>query len=136
MFSAQLTVAGMATDAAIDNKRRGFWLRIAREAANLTQAAVAEQLELSSQSKSTMSAWEAGTREPKLRYLKAMADLYGVPLEFFTEPEPTAYERIEERLRELAIEALVDESRDWMEAEARGPAAAGVPVSPRRKRSA
>lgn len=125
----------MGTDPALDNKRRGFWLRMARERANLTQAAVAGQLGLSSESKSTMSAWEAGTREPKLRYLKEMARLYGVPLEMFTDPEPTAVERIDERLEELARDALRQERADWV-AEERDPAAGDVPTVRRRRRTA
>ena len=53
------------------------------------------QLGLANQAKSTISGWESGAREPKLRYLKAMATLYGVPLDLFTDPPPTAYESIE-----------------------------------------
>lgn len=135
MSLGRLSVAPMGTDPVLDNKRRGFWLRMARERANLTQAAVAGQLGLSSESKSTMSAWEAGTREPKLRYLKEMARLYGVPLEMFTDPEPTAVERIDERLEELARSALRRERDDW-EAETRDPEAADAPAERRRTRSA
>jgi len=125
----------MGTDPALDNKRRGFWLRMARERANLTQAAVAGQLGLSSESKSTMSAWEAGTREPRLRYLKEMARLYGVPLEMFTDPEPTAAERIDERLEELARSALRQERDDWAAGE-RGTVTDGAPAGRRRRRTA
>jgi transcriptional regulator with XRE-family HTH domain len=125
----------MATSAALDNERRGFWLRMARERANLTQAAVAAQLGLSSESKSTMSAWEAGTREPKLRYLKEMARLYGVPLETFTDPAATAREQIDERLEDLARAALRAERADW-EAEEPDLGAAAAPGAPRRRRSA
>ncbi|MEO7332813.1 MAG: helix-turn-helix transcriptional regulator [Gemmatimonadales bacterium] len=125
----------MATNPALDNERRGFWLRMARERANLTQAAVAGELGLSSESKSTMSAWEAGTREPKLRYLKAMARLYGVALEMFTDPEPSARERIEDRLAEWSQAALRLEREDW-EAGERDGAVGGAPVAQRRRRSA
>lgn len=123
----------MATDPSVDNKRRGFWLRIARERANLTQDAVAGELGLSTKSKSTMSAWEAGTREPKLRYLKAMATLYGVPLEMFTDPEPTAHERIDARLEELGLAALRQEREDWAAGEPSPEAAAGPAERPRRR---
>jgi transcriptional regulator with XRE-family HTH domain len=96
----------MATASIIEAKRRGFWLRVARERANLTQEAVAQELGLSSRSKSTMSAWETGSRDPKLRYLNAMARLYGVPVSVFMEPDPTAEESLEERLAKLARAAI------------------------------
>lgn len=58
----------MATEVQQEAKRRGFWLRVARERANLTQEAVAMTLGLSGKSKSTMSAWEKGERDPKLSH--------------------------------------------------------------------
>ena len=79
---------------------------MSRERANLTQTAAADQLGLQSQAKSTISGWESGSREPRLRYLKAMAVLYGVPLDLFTDPPPTAYESIDERLRAIAGDAI------------------------------
>lgn len=131
----RLTVLGMATDPTIDNIRRGFWLRMARERANLTQSAVAESLGLSSESKSTMSAWEAGTREPKLRYLKAMAQLYGVPLETFTDPGPTASEDLD-RLVELATGAAKLARQDLEAGEEQAPNVDDEPGRPRGRRSA
>lgn len=120
----------MATDAERDNKRRGYWLRMARERANYSQATAAEMLGLSNQSKSTMSAWEAGTREPRIRYLKAMAELYGVPLSVFTDPEPTA----EERLDALVSDAGGLEREDWEAGErGRRPAAGDTGVEPHRR---
>jgi transcriptional regulator with XRE-family HTH domain len=107
---------------------------MARERANLTQTAAAEQLGLRNQAKSTISGWESGAREPRLRYLKAMAVLYGVPLDLFTDPPPTAYESIDERLRELAGDAtaLALEDLDSEVGAGRGGAAPRA-VSPRRR---
>lgn len=96
----------MGTSSELDDRRRGFWLRMARERANLTQTGAAERLGLRNQAKSTISGWESGAREPRLRYLKAMAVLYGVPLDLFTDPPPTAYESIDARLRQLAGDAI------------------------------
>lgn len=107
---------------------------MARERANLTQTAVAGELGLRSQAKSTVSGWESGAREPRLRYLKALAKLYGVPLDLFTDPPATAYEEIDERLEMLAQRALRLESDDWAAAPAL--AADDVPDGPPRRRSA
>lgn len=101
-------------DVSQENRRRGFWLRMARERANLSQEAVAALVGLSKRSKSTMSAWENGDREPKPTKLSTMARLYGVPVRVFTEPEPTAYERLDD-LAHAAI-ALAREDRAMEEA--------------------
>lgn len=83
------------TDTVLENKRRGFWLRMSRERAGISQSTAAEELGLSGQSKSTLSAWEAGTREPRPSMLTRMALLYGVPVERLANPAPTAYEQID-----------------------------------------
>lgn len=67
-MSDYLRLLSMATEVQQEAKRRGFWLRVARERANLTQEAVAMTLGLSGKSKSTMSAWEKGERDPKLSH--------------------------------------------------------------------
>lgn len=76
-------------------KRVGFWLRMARERANLSQPAAAKMLGLSNKSASTLSAWEAGTREPSPSKLRAMSELYQTPISLFYDPPLTAYEQIE-----------------------------------------
>lgn len=119
---------------ALRSVRRGFWLRVARERANLSQGAAAKTLGLSGKSKSTLSAWENGSREPSPTKLEAMAQLYGVAVEVFMNPEPTAAERIDERLDELTRRASERESQEWAEAQAR--ASAGGPAGARRRRSA
>jgi transcriptional regulator with XRE-family HTH domain len=126
----------MATDPTAEAKRRGFWLRISRERANLTQAGAAELLGLSNRSKSTLSQWEAGTREPKLRYLNAMARLYGVPLAVFTEPDPSAFEQLEERLAALARAAIRLAMQDSEPGAEGNPPADDEPGSQPRKRPA
>lgn len=109
---------------------------MARERANLTQTAAADKLGLKSQAKSTISGWESGAREPKLRYLKAMALLYDVPLDLFTDPPPTAYESIDERLRVLAGDAIGLGLEDLESEGERGPDAGAPPTAPLRRRSA
>lgn len=94
MLSFPLRSVSMA-DTQIENQRRGFWLRMARERAGISQATAARELGLSGQSKSTLSAWEAGTREPRPSMVSRMAILYGIPVERLMSPAPTAYEMID-----------------------------------------
>jgi transcriptional regulator with XRE-family HTH domain len=126
----------VGTNPEIENQRRGFWLRMSRERANLTQTAAASQLGLQSQAKSTISGWESGAREPRLRYLKAMAVLYGVPLDLFTDPPPTAYESIDERLRQLAGDAIELGLEDLEVAGESTPDDDVPPAAPPRRRTA
>jgi transcriptional regulator with XRE-family HTH domain len=108
----------MPDDDATYNRRLGFWLRMARERAGKSQAGAAEFIGLSASSKSTVSDWENGARPPKLNQLRRLAAHYEVPLELFTDPEPTPEERIDSIVR-LATDA---ERRDWATSgEASGP---------------
>ena len=118
-------------------QRRGFWLRMARERAGLSQATAAKELGLSARSKSTMSAWEAGTREPRPSMLSRMAALYGIPPERLMSPPPTAYEEIDGWLRGLATSALAREAADWRgTGEGEGPADGDEPGGLPGRRSA
>jgi len=51
---------------------------------------------MSPASKSTLSAWEGGRREPPLRIIVTLARMYGIPPSFFLDSEPTAAERLDE----------------------------------------
>lgn len=112
-------------------RRVGFWLRMARERANITQEAAATSLGLSGKSKSTVSAWENG-RIPKLAMLRRLAALYRVPLKTFTEPDVTPEERLDQIVR--AAGAL--EREDWESAGDQGPATDDEPDDGLRTRSA
>lgn len=120
---------------ALERRRRGFWLRVARENAGLTQAAAAELIGYRGTSKSSVNAWEDGRRPVPLAKLKALAKLYGVPMELFIDPQPTAHERVE-RLQVLAAAALDQEAEDWEAGEDQGPAADDGHGGPPRRRSA
>jgi len=124
----------MTTDPALEQRRRGFWLRIARERAELSQEDAAKAIGLSGKSKSTMSAWEAGTREIPASKVAALARLYGVPVEHLMEPAPTAFEAIEAWLTEAVATAAALERSDW--AEGSGPGAEDGPGDGPRRRSA
>jgi transcriptional regulator with XRE-family HTH domain len=122
----------MADDDALYRTRQGFWLRMARERAGKSQAGAAEYLGLSKNSKSTVSDYENGVTEVPLRYLRALARWYGVPLSVFTEPNPTAFETLEE----IAIEAI-GSARAQASREAGGdPAADAQQSAPLRERVA
>lgn len=116
--------------------RRGFWMRMARENAGLSQATAAKELGLSGRSKSTLSAWEAGTREPKMSYVARMAALYQVPVELLMSPPPSAYEVIERRLSAAIADAEALERADWEAGQAPGRAAGDAPGDAPRRRSA
>ena len=128
--------AAMTPQAATEAQRRGQWLKVARERANLSQPAAAKLLGLSDKSASTLSAWEAGTREPSPSKLKAMAALYMVPLSLFYDPPPSPGEQLDRmvRLAGLAIEA---EEADWAStAPEQGPSAEDGPAASPQRRSA
>lgn len=116
--------------------RLGFWLRIARERAGKSQEGAARELGLSASSKSTISDWENGVREPKMSQLRALARYYEVPLSLFVDPPATAFEELD-RVRALAAGALEAEAEDWASGEAAaGPADTGGAAEPPRRRSA
>jgi transcriptional regulator with XRE-family HTH domain len=123
-------------DQQIEMQRRGFWLRMAREHAGFSQATAAKELGLSARSKSTLSAWEAGTREPRPSILSRMAALYGVPIERLMTPPPTAFEEIDGWLRQSVRAASELEQLDWAEGQGRGPSAASAPSAEPGRRSA
>lgn len=125
----------MATSPSIESKRRGFWLKVARERAGLSQETAAKEIGLSGTSKGTMSAWESGARDPKVRYLNALARLYGVPVSEFMDPLPTAVEQLEDRLAALARSAIRSAVSD-VQAELRGQPSGEQPGGLPRTRSA
>lgn len=86
-------------------RRLGFWLRIARERSGKSQEGAARELGLSAASKSTISDWENGVREPKLSQLRSLARYYEVPINLFVDPPATAFEDLD-RLTELAAGAV------------------------------
>jgi transcriptional regulator with XRE-family HTH domain len=92
----------MADERSIERKRRGFWLREARDRKGLKQGDVAQRLGYSDKSASTIKKWESGERDVPTGHLARLALLYEVPAEVFVHPEPTA----EERLNELARGAI------------------------------
>lgn len=105
-----------------ESRRRGFWMRIARERAGVSQDTAAKELGLQASSKSTISKWENGTQEPRMSMLSRVAALYGVPVEFLAAPPMTAHELIDARLSGAVRAGEELERLDW---EAGGPPARG-----------
>jgi transcriptional regulator with XRE-family HTH domain len=99
----------MPDDDELYAKRLGFWLRMARERAGKSQAGAADHLGLSKNSKSTISDYENGVTVPAIRALRRLAAWYEVPLEVFTNPDPTT----EERLDAIVRAATELEREDW-----------------------
>jgi transcriptional regulator with XRE-family HTH domain len=115
-------------------RRRGYWLRLAREQANMDQNSVARELGMSARSGTSILAWEKGKRSPSMDQLDQLARIYGVPLSTFTEPRPTD----EEWLQGLAVSALEAEAEDWEASQGQGsdPAAADDEAGPPGRRTA
>lgn len=56
-------------------RRRGYWLRLARERANMDQNSVARELGMSPKSGTSVLAWEKGTRSPNVEPREARLSL-------------------------------------------------------------
>lgn len=117
---------------AMIRRRRGYWLRLAREHANMDQNSVARELGMSPKSGTSVLAWEKGTRSPNVDQLHQLARIYQVPVSTFTEPRPTD----EEWLDELVAGAGALEREDWEAGERSAPPAEGGSDGAPRRRTA
>lgn len=136
-MSGQLVVwpipsVGMTEDELAEQRRRGYYLRIAREWRGATLAAAAEAAGLADSSGSSVSLWERGERPIPLVRLKRLADYYQVPLAFLMTPEQTDLER----LQAAVLEASELERAEREQAPEPRREAAAKPAAARRTRSA
>lgn len=106
-------------------RRRGYWMKRAREHAAMTLAAAVHAAGLAEGSGSTVSRWEAGTLAPRIDQLERLAEVYRVPISLFTEPAETD----DERLDRLMHDAAERERADW--GAALGQPGEGVPAAER-----
>lgn len=114
-------------------ERRGHWLRLAREAANLNQNEAARLLGLKEASGTTILAMEKGRRKRvESDVLFALARIYGVSPRLFLRPPLTD----QERLAEYALGALELEREDWEAEPEAGPDAEDGPSEPPHRRLA
>jgi transcriptional regulator with XRE-family HTH domain len=77
-------------------RRRGYWLRKARDRVHMDQNSVAKAIGLSARSGTSVLSWEKGRRSPKADQLHRLARLYGVPVATFTDPRPTDEEWLDD----------------------------------------
>jgi transcriptional regulator with XRE-family HTH domain len=131
-MSPHLRLVSMPTEdeIALIERRRAWWLRVARRGMN--QTGVAKALGLSEKSGSTIGDWERGVSQPSLRQLAQLAAIYAVPLELLVNPPMTDDERLDEIVR-LAGDA---ERAGWGEGPAPAQKGDDAPGAARRRRSA
>lgn len=126
---------------AAERRRRGYWLRLAREHAGpeggvLNQAVAAKAIGLSERSGSAISDMEKGKRDASATELTILARLYGVPVSWFIEPQPTDLEELLAAKAE-AVGALEAEAEDWASEEQEpSPTSGGDEAAPPERRSA
>lgn len=122
-------------DEQLERQRRGYWLRIARETAGYTQAAVAELIGYRGTSKSSINAWEDGRRPVPLDKLKVLARLYNVPVDRFIEPPESGHEVIR-HWQQLAADAVALALEDLEAAGEQAPDDGAPPAAPPHRRTA
>lgn len=124
------------TDADVirDRRRRGWWLKIARDQAGLDQNAVAKLLGL--KAGTSVLAWEKGRRDPDASQQKLLAGFYGVPVSMFADPQPTDEERVIDARAAVAREAIEIAREDLEPEVAPSPVAYVRAAAPRRRRTA
>jgi len=122
----------MTDNESLQQIRRGYWLRQARDRKRITLAGAAHAAGLADTSGSTVSHWEDGSRPIKVVHLERLAAAYGVPVEFFMHPMATDDERLD-----LAIAVASGlEREDWEAEQAQGRADAAARDAEPRRRSA
>ena len=90
-------------------KRRGYWIRRARERHGYTLQFVASRLGYSDKSISTVSRWEDGLRQVPSDKIEPLSRLLSLPAKFLVSPPETDDERLDQAVRDA--EAL--EREDW-----------------------
>lgn len=130
----RLLSAGMATKEAqlLTRRRRGYWIRRARLRKGLTLAALADLLDYSEKSISTLSRWEEGVRPVPSDKLALLAHHLALPESWLVNPPETDEERLDRAVREA--EEL--ERQDAERAEPPARPIAAVPAPALRRRSA
>jgi len=113
-------------------KRRGYWIKRARERKGYTLHLVASRLGYSDKSLSTISRWEDGERQVPSDKIEPLSRLLSPPPRFLVRPPLTD----DERLAQAVLDAEELEREDWDAGEGGDPGAGGAPGASPRRRSA
>jgi len=113
------------------HRRRGWWIRVAREGRGITLAALAEAAGYQG-GQGTVSLWERGERPVPSGKFPVLAETLGLPAAYLVNPPMTD----EERLAAAVRAAEEQERRDWESEEGGGPAAGAEPGDEPGRRSA
>lgn len=117
-----------------ERKRRAHWLRLARVAADVKQPEAARYIGY--KAGTSVLAMEKGRKDPTATEMQKLAELYGVPVSMFADPDPTDQEKVDHARAEHARAAIVLAGEDRASGGAPPPPAVGRPTRPRRTRSA
>lgn len=113
-------------------RRRGYWIKRARERKGLTLQYVAVALGYSDNSLSTPSLWESGKRPVPSDKMEPLSRLLSLPPRFLVSPPLTDEELLDQAVRDA--EEL--EREDWAAAEDTAREGGDVRVASPRRRSA
>lgn len=112
LLVALASVPMTGSDKIRERRRRGHWLRLARVAAGVKQTDAAQRIGL--KAGTSILALEKGRRDPTATEQRILAEMYGVPVSMFADPDPTDEERVMDARAALARAAieLAGEDRD------------------------
>lgn len=117
-----------------ERKRRAHWLRLARVAADVKQPEAARYIGY--KAGTSITAMEKARKDPTAIEMQKLAELYGVPVSMFADPEPTDQERVESARAELARVAIALAGEDMEGGPAPDQRDAARPAPRRHRRSA
>lgn len=122
---------GQDSDESRVHRRRGWWIRVARERKRMKVETLAE-LAGYKDGKGTISLWESGGRPVPSGKFPKLQEVLDLPDRYLVNPPETDEERLDAAIR-YASEA---ELRDWLSAPDPGPEDDGGPDASPDRRSA
>ena len=120
------------TEKAATRRRRGYWVRLARERKGWTQKELAHALGYNDGQTGNLSKWESGERPIPSDLFEPLAIALGLPANFLVRPPKTDEDRLEEAIQF----ASTAERQDWGSEERLGPEDGGGPAASPGTRSA
>lgn len=123
------------SDRDITRRRRGWWVRVARERKDMKTDTLAKALGYKGTKAGTIvSRWESGERPIPSDHFPALSVLLDLPRDWLATPPETDRDRLERRISELARDAAALERADFEAGEDGGPGDAGEPPDEPRTR--